>query len=341
MKIVADDKIPYIRGVFEPYADITYLPGKAITAKEVKEADALLVRTRTRCDAALLAGSSVRMVATATIGTDHIDLPWCAAHGIKVVSAPGCNAGGVLQWVAAALARTVGEASPAGLTLGIVGIGHVGSLVERYASAWGFRVLRSDPPRETAEKLGPADGYVPLDELAAHSDIVTFHVPLHAEGLHPTVHLAGERFFSALKPGATLFNSSRGGVVDEEQLKRAMASDRCACRIDTWENEPAIDRRLLDAALSATPHIAGYSEQGKANASAAVVAAAAKHFGLPPEGWYPTGVTQVGRRPISWAEMRATITDYFDIDGQSRTLKAAPEQFETLREEYIFRQEYF
>lgn len=129
--------------------------------------------------------------------------------------------------------------------------------------------------------------------------------------------------------------------MDEEQLKRAMASDRCACRIDTWENEPAIDRRLLDAALSATPHIAGYSEQGKANASAAVVAAAAKHFGLPPEGWYPTGVTQVGRRPISWAEMRATITDYFDIDGQSRTLKAAPEQFETLREEYIFRQEYF
>ena len=150
MKIVADDKIPYIRGVFEPYADITYLPGKAITAKEVKEADALLVRTRTRCDAALLAGSSVRMVATATIGTDHIDLPWCAAHGIKVVSAPGCNAGGVLQWVAAALARTVGEASPAGLTLGIVGIGHVGSLVEQYASAWGFRVLRSDPPRETS-----------------------------------------------------------------------------------------------------------------------------------------------------------------------------------------------
>ena len=227
------------------------------------------------------------------------------------------------------------------MTLGIVGIGHVGSLVEQYASAWGFRVLRSDPPRETAEKLGPADGYVPLDELAAHSDIVTFHVPLHAEGPHPTVHLAGERFFSALKPGATLFNSSRGGVVDEEQLKRAMASDRCACRIDTWENEPAIDRRLLDAALSATPHIAGYSEQGKANASAAVVAAAAKHFGLPPEGWYPTGVTQVGRRPISWAEMRATITDYFDIDGQSRTLKAAPEQFETLREKYIFRQEYF
>ena len=120
-----------------------------------------------------------------------------------------------------------------------------------------------------------------------------------------------------------------------------MACDRCACRIDTWENEPAIDRRLLDAALSATPRIAGYSEQGKANASAAVVAAAARHFGLPPEGWYPTGETQVGRKPISSAEMRANITDYFDIDGQSRPLKAATEQIETLREEYIFRQEYF
>lgn len=341
MKIVADDKIPYIRGVFEPYAEVVYLPGREITAPAVKEADALLVRTRTRCDAALLAGSTVRMVATATIGTDHIDLPWCAAHGITTVSAPGCNAGGVLQWVAAVLARTVGRELPEERTLGIVGVGHVGRLVERYATEWGFRVLRSDPPREAAEHLGRAEGYVPLEELAIRSDIVTFHVPMRREGPYPTARLAGEGFFAALKPGALLLNSSRGGIVDEELLGRAIAAGRCSCRIDTWEHEPTPNRELLEAALLATPHIAGYSEQGKANASAAVVAAVAEAFRLPLTGWYPTGVTRIARRPIGWAEMRATVTARFDIERQSQALKTAPERFEAFREEYEFRQEYF
>ena len=229
----------------------------------------------------------------------------------------------------------------AGLTLGIVGIGHVGSLVERYASAWGFRVLRSDPPRETAEKLGPADGYVPLDELAAHSDIVTFHVPLHAEGPHPTVHLAGERFFFRLKPGATLFNSSRGGVVDEEQLKRAMqATGARAASIRGRTNRPSTAGCWMrpcrpHRTSQATPNRARPTLRRPSWPLRPNTSASRRKDGT------PTGVTQVGRRPISWAEMRATITDYFDIDGQSRTLKAAPEQFETLREEYIFRQEYF
>lgn len=343
MKIVIDDKIPYIRGVFEPYAETVYLPGKTISRRDVADADALLVRTRTRCDAALLDGSSVRLVATATIGTDHIDRSWCAANGIETVSAPGCNAGGVLQWVAAVLARTVAvrKARPAELTLGVVGIGHVGSLVERYAAAWGFGVLCSDPPREEAEGLGRREGYVPLGELAARSDIVTFHVPMLRTGPHPTVGLGGTEFFAALKNGATVLNSSRGGIVDERLLLRHVAEGRCTCCIDTWENEPAINSRLLAAASLATPHIAGYSEQGKANASAAVVAAVAEHFGLPLAHWYPRQVQPVTRRPLSWEALCATITDRFAIEDQSEALKAAPERFEDFREHYAFRQEYF
>lgn len=343
MKIVADDKIPYIQGVLEPYSEIFYMPGKAITGGDIADADAILVRTRTRCGSDLLEGSNIGMLATATIGTDHIDTTWCAANGIDVVSAPGSNAGGVLQWVAAILARTVGEKdiAPSTLTLGIVGVGHVGSLVETYARSWGFKVLCSDPPREKAEGLGRSAGYVPLKELARRSDIVTFHVPLNIEGQHPTVGLGGTAFFENLKPGALVLNSSRGGIVDETLLKRAVVEKGCAACIDTWENEPDIDRGLLDIALFATPHIAGYSRQGKANASAAVIEALARRFSLPLREWYPEGIKRIKRTHISWRDMCASMPEYFDIGLQSWELKEHPERFERFREDYCFREEYF
>lgn len=343
MKIVADDKIPYIKGVFEPFGQIFYMPGKAISKADISDADALLVRTRTRCDAALLEGTNVGLIATATIGTDHIDTEWCAANGIKVVSAPGSNAGGVLQWVAAILARAVGEReiTPSALTLGIVGVGHVGSLVERYARSWGFRVLCSDPPRQKAEGLGRADGYVSLRELARRSDIVTFHVPMTTRGTHPTLGLGGADFFASLKAGTLVINSSRGGIVDETLLKRAILEQGCSACIDTWENEPDIDRALADMSLFATPHVAGYSRQGKANASAAVVEAVSRHFSLPLHEWYPQGVIRVERTPISWKDMCASMPEYFDIGLQSWELREHPERFERLRENYDFRREYF
>lgn len=343
MKIVADDKIPYIKGVLEPFGQVCYMPGRGIAAEDAADADVLLVRTRTHCGVELLAGSKVGMIATATIGTDHIDLPWCAANGIEVVSAPGCNAGGVLQWVAAVLARTIGERGidPRDVTLGIVGVGHVGSLVERYARQWGFRVLCSDPPRESAEGLGRREGYVPLYELAANSDIVTFHVPMTAAGPHPTLGLGGEAFFESLKPGTIILNSSRGGVLDETLLKKAIVNQSCSACIDTWENEPDIDRDLLDLSLFATPHIAGYSRQGKAKASAAVVEAVSKRFSLPLQGWYPPQVSRVERIPISWKEMCAGIGEYFDIGLQSWELKENPQRFERIREDYKFREEFF
>lgn len=331
MKIIADQAIPFLQGILEPWADVRYLAGKAITPEEVRDADALIIRTRTRCDRALLEGSHVQLIATATIGFDHIDLDWCAANGIRVETAAGCNARGVLQWVAAALAylsRTQGW-SPAECTLGIVGVGHVGSLIREYALAWGFRVVCCDPPREAREHLG----FVPLEEVAAEADLLTFHTPLD----ETTRHMVDAALLARTKPGLTLLNSSRGPVVDETAL---LNGDR-SYLLDVWEHEPQLDRTLLNRALLATPHIAGYSAQGKANATAHVVRTVAEHFGLPLGTWYPDACRPSRPRPISWQEMCDTIGRYFDIEAQSRALKQHPEQFEAMRDGYRYREEYF
>lgn len=331
MRIVADSAIPFLKGVFEPWAEVVYLPGSAITAADVRNADALVVRTRTRCDEALLAGSRVRIVATATIGFDHIDTPWCAARGIEVATAAGCNARGVLQWVAAALAHLAQRQGwhPGERTLGVVGVGHVGSLVAEYAAAWGFRVLCCDPPREAREHLG----FRPLDEVAREADILTFHTPLD----ETTRHLADARLLASMRPGAVLLNSSRGEVVDGEAL---LASGRDFL-LDVWEHEPRIDRRLLDRALLATPHIAGYSEQGKANATAMAAAAVGRRLALPLGEWYPTEAARQTPHPIAWDELCRTIGGAFDIAAESRRLKEHPEDFERLRDGYAYRREYF
>lgn len=331
MKIVIDKAIPFVRGVFEQWADVAYLPGNAIGPADVRDADALVVRTRTRCDERLLGGSRVRLVATATIGFDHIDTAWCAAHGIEVATAAGCNARGVLQWVAAALVRLARLQGwkPSERTLGVVGVGHVGSLVAEYATAWGFRVLCCDPPREAREHVG----FLPLEAVAREADVLTFHVPLDDS----TRHMAGRDFLRLLRPDAVVLNTSRGEVVDTAAL---LASGH-PCMLDVWENEPHIDRALLARAWVATPHVAGYSEQGKANAAAMSVGAVARRFGLPLAGWYPPQVAPSAPRPISWEELCATIDDYCDLEVETRRLKAYPESFEALRDEYRYRKEFF
>lgn len=331
MKILADQAIPFLRGVLEPWAEMCYLPGAQITPDDVRDADALIIRTRTRCDRALLEGSRVRLIATATIGFDHIDLDWCASQGIRVETAAGCNARGVLQWIAAALvylSRTQGW-SPAERTLGIVGVGHVGSLVREYAQSWGFRVLCCDPPREAREHLG----FLSLEEVASEADLLTFHTPLDAT----TRHLADARLLARTKPGLTLLNTSRGPVVDGTAL---LASGR-ACLLDVWEHEPQIDHALLSRTLLATPHIAGYSIQGKANATAHVVRTVADAFGLPLGAWYPDACRPSSPRPIAWEELCTTIDRAFDIEALSRDLKQHPEQFEAMRDHYLYREEYF
>lgn len=265
MRIIADNTVPYLKGVLEPVADVSYLDSKAFTPMNIREADALIVRSIDKCTRELLEGSRVRLITTATIGYDHIDTHYCEEAGITWKNAPGCNAASVGQYVLSSLVAVAlrkGERL-AGKTIGIVGVGHVGSIVARHCETMGMRVLRNDPPR--AEQEGEA-GFVSLETIAREADIITLHVPLTKEGRFATRHLADQAFFDRLGRKPWFINSCRGAVHDTQALLRAKRTGKVSeLIIDCWENEPDIDRELLSEATIATPHIAGFSADGKAN----------------------------------------------------------------------------
>lgn len=331
MQFIIDSDIPFIRGVLEPYGRVSYLKGGDIRSEHLGDAEVLVVRTRTRCDEALLSGSNIRFIATATIGTDHIDLDYCRRVGIEVFNAKGCNARGVLQWVAAVLRDVVLRkgGSPRDYRLGVVGVGCVGSLVVEYARHWGFEVLMCDPPR--AEREG--GDFRSVEELARECDILTFHTPYDAL----THHLVDESLLALMSPDAVILNASRGAVVDNI----AVANSSHPYYFDVWEGEPHIDPLLLSRSMLATPHVAGYSLQGKANATSMVVSAIARRFSLSIDSWYPAEVTPTEIRPISWDDMCATIQRYYPISEESEYLKSHPEEFEKIRNSYAYRSEYF
>ena len=340
MKVVADMDIPFLEGVFEPYGEVVYKKGLEISHEDVLDADALVVRTRTRCDAALLEGTSVKMVATATIGTDHIDLEYCRNAGIEVANAAGCNAGGVMQYVFSAL---YGVAARKGIkidesTIGIVGVGHVGSKIEAMAEYLGFNILRCDPPRAVAE--GP-EGFCSLEHLLEESDVVTLHVPLD----ETTRGMANADFFTLMKPGAIFINAARGEVVDEQALIEA-SPKLGAIVIDTWNNEPDINEDLVDIADIATPHIAGYTFQGKQNGTAYAVQALAHHFRL--EELYDFFPAQdlPGHEPVlldlkgkNHGEIAAVSQYNYPIFTDDFRFRMEPHKFEKLRSEYQYRRE--
>lgn len=332
MKIVADDKIPYIREALARITpDVVYKRGSAIAAADVRDADALIVRTRTRCDERLLGGSSVRFVATATIGFDHIDTGFMARAGIEWTNCPGCNASSVGQYVRSALlllARDCGLRLP-GATLGVVGCGHVGREVCAVGRGLGMSVLVCDPP------LG-LPGFVGMDEIERRADVITFHVPLTDGGGCPTRHLADAAFFGRLTRRPFVINTSRGPVVDNRALKEALATGRVRqAVIDTWENEPLIDTSLLRMVYIGTPHIAGYSADGKANADNMVIEALCRFFGLENPGRIVPPPLPAGFRydgdPLQL---------YNPLDDSAR-LKARPADFEELRGNYPLRREVF
>lgn len=331
MRVLVDRAIPFLRGVLEPYAEVEYLDGNAFTKERVAEADALIIRTRTRCDRALLEGTKVQFIATATIGFDHIDLDYCRKHNIKVSTSAGCNARGVLQWVSATLALLARRENftPTERTLGIVGVGNVGSLIKEYAEHWGFRTVCCDPPRQEREGVD----FVSLDEVLREADIVTLHTPLDAT----TFHLVNQQNISLMRHNAVLINASRGECVETEATRR----NDITYITDVWEGEPNIDKEYLAKSLIATPHIAGYTAQGKANASSMAVQALARHFSLPLTEWSPKEVQSVTPRMISWEAMCETIAHYCDIESESSTLRDEPHKFEALRNNYRYREEYF
>ncbi len=344
MKILIDQFVPYLAEALAPYAEVVSVDGRTLTPAEVADADAIVVRTRTRCNEALLGGAhALKFVGTATIGYDHIDQPYLASRGVTFTSAAGCNARGVLQWVAAVLAHLAQKQGwkPEEKTLGVVGVGHVGSLVAEYGKAWGFRVLCSDPPREEAEGLSEEDGFVPLERLLRESDIVTLHTPLLREGEHPTYHLANNDFLAKMHTGASLLNASRGEVADSEAL--LAHSERLTLCLDVWEGEPDnLNLRLLEVAEVGTPHIAGYSLQGKANASAIVLRALAKRLGIAElEEWYPEGVRPSNPQPIGWAEMCERIDSHCHLVEETARMKRLPYDLEDRRNTYPLREEFF
>lgn len=349
MKIVCDNKIPFLRGTLEPYAEVVYLPGAQTTAEVVRDADAIITRTRTICNEQLLKGSKVKVIATATIGYDHIDTHWCEQNGIVWKNSPGCNSWSVKQYIASVL---VCLAQRHGfrfqdMTLGVVGVGNVGGKVAEVASLMGFKVLLNDPPR--ARKEGNR-GFVSLDTLLSKSDIVTVHVPLTAEGEDATWHLFDKERLSRLRSDQILINSSRGEVVDNQALKAVLkAGGLKAAVLDVWEGEPALDAELVGLLDITTPHIAGYSADGKANGTTMSVRTVAQYLGLPLTDWTASGVPAPAQSlefsidaqgKTDQEVISQAILYTYDVRTDSDLLRGCLEGFEQQRGDYPVRREF-
>ncbi|MBR2508976.1 MAG: 4-phosphoerythronate dehydrogenase [Lentisphaeria bacterium] len=344
MKIVADDKIPFLRGVFESCGvETVYKKGAEICRNDLLDADALIVRTRTKCNAELLAGTSVKAVASATIGMDHMNIAELEKLGIAFFNAPGCNAMSVQQYVICALLY-LGEKhniSLAGKTLGIIGVGHVGSAVADAALKMGMKVLLNDPPRAAVEGN---EKFTELAELLEKSDFVTLHVPLDGT----TKHLADEKFFKCMKSSAFFINSSRGEVCDNAVLKKVLQTRKIAGAVlDVWENEPYIDIELQQLLKIGTMHIAGYSADGKANGTTASVQNIAKVLGIKELQSFTVASLPPGNTEallVSGNNLQQILTEAakksYDISIDSNALLANPQNFEKLRGDYYCRREF-
>jgi erythronate-4-phosphate dehydrogenase len=338
MKIVLDNKIPYIRETIAKITDnAVYLCGNDICAEDVKDADALIVRTRTRCDEKLLSGSKVKFVATATIGYDHIDTEYMEKAGIFWMNCPGCNASSVAQYIRSTLILLclhkglfLKEAK-----LGIVGCGHVGTLVKKVAEELEMKVLVNDPPRKDNGDVGD---FVPLEVIEKECDVITFHVPLIKGGKYNSYHLANEEFFKQLKRQPFLINTSRGSVIDNtlllNSLEKGIIRDAV---IDTWENEPNINTALLNKVYIGTPHIAGYSADGKVNADNMVIDGLCRFFGIknmyhiePPDFDYKFKLSD---------NYKERCLQLYNPLIDSTMLKSEPYRFEEIRGNYPIRRE--
>lgn len=280
MRLIADENMPLVPEFFGGFGEVVRLPGRSITAADVQEAGALLLRSVTKVSRTLVEGSRLRFVGTATIGTDHIDLAAMKDLGVTVASAAGCNARAVGEYVATVLASLADEQDwqPASRTLGVIGLGNTGRQVVKLAGLLGFRVLGCDPvvTLPGVEACG-------LDRLLAEADIISLHVPLHREGPHATWHLLGKRELAALRPGSILINSSRGEVVDNMALEAELArrGAELTAVLDVWEGEPLLMPGLLERVRWGSPHVAGYSQEGKWRGTAAIYEAFCRFLDVP------------------------------------------------------------
>ncbi|MBY4678109.1 4-phosphoerythronate dehydrogenase PdxB [Marinobacterium arenosum] len=347
--IVADENMPAVEQMFGHLGTVRRLPGRTLSATQVADADLLLVRSVSRVDGGLLAGSKVRFVGTATIGTDHVDQAWLAGQGIAFSAAPGCNADAVVDYVLSSLSHLAAERgfSLADKTVGIVGVGNVGGRLQARLQALGIKVLLNDPPRAEHEP-----GFVSLEQLIAEADILCLHTPLTRGGDYPTHHLFDAERLAQLKPGAILLNAGRGPVIDNRALlARLDARQDLTLVLDVWEHEPVVDRALAAHCAIATPHIAGYSLDGKIRGTYMLYQAWCRSQGRQPEqplAHYlppaPVSLLALGEQADTLDPVRLCYDPYRDDRALRQTLHLPPqaraEAFDRLRKQYPVRREF-
>lgn len=352
MKILADAHIPYLRGVAEQFGDVEYLSGNQFSRETIKDKDALIVRTVTHFGEEILSGTNVKLICSATIGYDHIDTEYCDTHNIAWRTAPGCNANSVEQYVTASLLHLADkyQFDLKEKTIGIVGVGNVGSKVEISCKKLGMRILLNDPPRYKREKRrgGEKAIFVDLETIKRESDIITLHTPLTKTGKYKTYHLADERFFDTLGKKPFIINSCRGSVVDNVALKNALKSKKVSgAVIDCWENEPDINTELLQLVDIATPHIAGYSADGKWTATKMSLENLNNFFG--------SGIDPIKLMPLPSPEnmvinlngiaptnqLAYAIWHTYNPMQETKNLQENPNKFYWFRSNYPLRREYY
>ena len=348
MKFVVDDKIPYLKGVLEEYGDVLYKTGKEINAADVKDADAMMIRTRTKINEELLVDSSVQFIATATIGHDHIDKNYLSENGVKWTNCPGCNSESVAQYMTSVF-LTLAERHNWDLsqkTLGVIGVGNVGKKVALKAEALGMRVLRNDPPRAAVEGT---EEFVELDQILHEADFITTHTPYTKEGEYKTAHLFNAETFKKMKNTAFISNSARGEIINNEDLREALKSGEIGGAVlDVFENEPDFDRELMERCDLVTSHIAGYSADGKAKGTSMSIQALSKHFGWDKENWFPETVPlpsptdfTVDAKDKTKRETLKEVVDYtYQIEEDDALLRNNPDNFEYNRGSYAIHREF-
>jgi erythronate-4-phosphate dehydrogenase len=277
LKLIVDENIAYAKEAFSQFGIVSLLNGRNITKDILNNADIVIVRSITNVNEKLLRGTKVKFVGTATIGTDHIDADYLQKKNISFADAKGCNADSVAEYFLTALLKIVNDnkISIKNKSVGVIGVGNVGTRVANYAQVLGFNVLKNDPPKERA---GIGSGYVSLDD-ALQADIISLHVPLNKAGIDKTVHLFDEEKLNRIKNGAILINTSRGAVIDNNALLNIIDKKNISVCLDVWEGEPEINTKLLEKVNIGTAHIAGYSLEGKLNGTKMIYNALCKFTG--------------------------------------------------------------
>lgn len=349
MKILVDENMPYARELFSRLGEVTAVPGRPIPVSELADAAALMVRSVTKVNADLLDGKGVKFVGTATAGTDHVDEAWLERAGIAFSAAPGCNAIAVVEYVFSSLLM-LAERDGFALTdrtVGIVGVGNVGSRLRARLEAFGVRTLLCDPPR--AER-GDEEDFQPLERLVREADVLTFHTPLFKEGPYKTLHLADEALISSLKPGAILINACRGPVVNNAALLKCLKNGQdLSVVLDVWEPEPDLNIELLNLVDIGTPHIAGYTLEGKARGTTQVFEAFSEFIGQRQQVALDTllPAPEFGRitlhGPLDQATLKRLVHLVYDVrrdDAPLRKVAGQPGEFDKLRKNYQERREW-